>query len=95
MLCRCILMSVEVGKVIVVVLALSCLKIIAEWLSGDRVQPISWNTTSNNDITYHAAGLQNPTAFSEINTQAEWGTLYYAMKSVSGNGAICVSPLSR
>ena len=70
-----------------------CLKIVAEWLSGDKNQNISWGTTSNDDVIYHTAGLKSPAVFNEINTQAEWGTLYYAMKSVSGNGPICISPL--
>ncbi|KAF8263272.1 hypothetical protein EI94DRAFT_1704113 [Lactarius quietus] len=53
-----------------------------QWLSGDRSQEIEWSTTSNNGIIYHMVELQNPAVFSEIDTQADWGTLYYAMKSV-------------
>ena len=68
-----------------------CVSIImAEWLSGDRTQEIEWNTTSNNDVTYHTIELQSPAVFNEIDTQADWGTLYYAMKSVSGNSTICI-----
>ncbi|KAI9464134.1 hypothetical protein BJY52DRAFT_1114957 [Lactarius psammicola] len=52
-----------------------------EWLSGDKGQEISWRTTSNDNVIYHEVGLKNPALFNEINTQAEWGTLYYAMKS--------------
>ena len=78
----------EVGEVVVP--TPSCLKIIAEWLSGDKTQSIAWSTISNNDVIYHTAGLRNPAVFNEINNQAEWGTLYYAMKSVSGNDAICI-----
>ncbi|KAF8263273.1 hypothetical protein EI94DRAFT_1598265 [Lactarius quietus] len=56
---------------------------VAEWLSGDKTQMIAWSTTSNNEVIYHSAKLENPAEFTEINTQAEWGTLYYAMKSGS------------
>ncbi len=93
MLCKCIRISVEVGQIIIVVPTPLFLKVIAEWLSGDKGQEIAWSTTSDNNVIYHAIGLKNPAVFNEINTQAEWGTLYYAMKSVSGNGAICISLL--
>ncbi len=81
----------EVGQIIIVVPTPLFLKVIAEWLSGDKSQEIRWNTTSDNNVIYHAVGLENPAVFNEISTQAEWGTLYYAMGSVSGNGAICIS----
>jgi hypothetical protein len=42
--------------------------------------------TSNTDVIYHAVSLRNPTVFGEVDVQAEWGTLYYAMKSVSDSG---------
>ena len=90
MLCRCIRISVEVGEIFIVIPTSLCLNMFAEWLSGDKNQVIAWSTTSNNEVIYHSAGLENPAEFSEINTQAEWGTLYYAMKSVSGIGAICI-----
>jgi hypothetical protein len=70
-----------------------CLNSIAEWLSGDRSQEIGWSTTSNKDLIYHTVGLQDPAVFSEINTQADWGTLYYAMKSVRDTDTIYISPL--
>ena len=60
--------------------------IAAEWMSGDRSQYIQWNVTSNTDVIYHTVTLQDPTLFSEVGTQAEWGTLYYAMKTVSDDG---------
>ncbi|KAF8273635.1 hypothetical protein EI94DRAFT_1795045 [Lactarius quietus] len=53
-----------------------------QWLSGDQSQEIEWSTTSNKNLIYHMVGLQNPAVFNEIDTQADWGTLYYAMKSV-------------
>ena len=85
--------DVSGGGFFTVVPAPLCLKFIAEWLSGDNTQVIKWNTTSNDGVIYHAATLNIPAVFSEINTQAEWGTLYYAMRSVSGNGAIRISLL--
>ncbi|KAI9434461.1 hypothetical protein H4582DRAFT_779038 [Lactarius indigo] len=53
----------------------------AEWLSADRSQEVVWSTTTNNDVIYHTVKLQSPAVFNEISTQAEWGTLHYAMKS--------------
>ncbi|KAH9064488.1 hypothetical protein EDB87DRAFT_1241631 [Lactarius vividus] len=54
-----------------------------EWLSGDRSHPIRWNTTrlDGDSVICHIVKLQNPAEFNEIKTQAEWGTLYYAMKA--------------
>ncbi|KAH8978969.1 hypothetical protein EDB86DRAFT_3108313 [Lactarius hatsudake] len=54
-----------------------------EWLSGDRSHGIRWNTTGldGDSVICHTAKLQNPAVFNEIKTQAEWGTLYYAMKA--------------
>jgi hypothetical protein len=83
-------MLVEVCEPIIIVPAPLYLNIAAEWLSGDKNQKISWSTTNNSDLIYHSAGLENPAEFTENNNQAEWGTLYYAMKSVSANGVICI-----
>lgn len=55
---------------------------------------IVWSTTTNSDVVYHSVSLQNPAVFNEIATQQEWGTLHIAMKSVRGNGVICISPLT-
>ncbi|KAI9456996.1 hypothetical protein BJY52DRAFT_1379345 [Lactarius psammicola] len=52
-----------------------------EWLSADRSKVVVWSTTTNNNAIYHTVKLQSPAVFSEISTQAEWGTLHYAMKS--------------
>ncbi|KAI0289968.1 DUF1793-domain-containing protein [Russula brevipes] len=52
-----------------------------EWNSGDRSQVITWSATPNSNVIYHSARLQTPAVFNEISNQAEWGTLYYAMKS--------------
>ena len=54
-----------------------------EWNSGDRTQKILWTSTSNSDVVFHSVTLQTPVTFKEILDQAEWGTLYYAMKAVS------------
>ena len=64
----------------------NCLKFVVEWLSGDWSQVIVWSATANNDVVYLTVQLQSPALFNEIDTLAEWGTLYHAMKSVSGNG---------
>jgi hypothetical protein len=55
----------------------------AEWNSGDRTQIIHWNTMTNSSAIYHSVTLQTPALFSETSSQAEWGTLYYAMELVS------------
>ncbi|KAH8997909.1 hypothetical protein EDB92DRAFT_1792338 [Lactarius akahatsu] len=56
-----------------------------EWLSADRSQEIRWSTTAIKNVIYHMAQLKNPAVFNEIGTQAEWGTLYYAMGSGGEN----------
>ncbi|KAH9022174.1 hypothetical protein EDB85DRAFT_1871496 [Lactarius pseudohatsudake] len=56
-----------------------------EWLSADRSQEIRWSTTAINNVIYHMAQLKNPAVFNEIDTQAEWGTLYYAIGSGGEN----------
>jgi len=77
--------SAEVREVIVVVPCPFYLNGVAEWLSGNRSQEIVWDATTNDDVIYHSVKLQNPEVFSEISSQAEWGTLHFAMKSVSGD----------
>ncbi|KAI0251855.1 hypothetical protein BJV78DRAFT_1125603 [Lactifluus subvellereus] len=52
-----------------------------EWNSGDRNQVIRWTATSTADAIYHTVTLQTPSVFNEIRGQANWGTLYYAMKA--------------
>ena len=52
-------------------------------MSGNRSQYIQWNVTSNTEVTYHTVTLQDPVLFNEVGAQAEWGTLYFAMESVS------------
>ncbi|KAH8997908.1 hypothetical protein EDB92DRAFT_1305914 [Lactarius akahatsu] len=56
-----------------------------EWLSADRSREIRWSTTAINNVIYHMAQLKNPAVFNEIGTQAEWGTLYYAIGSGGEN----------
>jgi hypothetical protein len=55
-------------------------------MSGDRSQYIQWNVTSNTNTIYHTVTLQDPVLFSGVGAQAEWGTLYFAMKTVSDDG---------
>ena len=54
-----------------------------EWNSGNRIQEILWSANSNADVIYHSVTLQTQAVFTEIIDQAEWGTLYYAMQTVS------------
>ncbi len=58
---------------------------ITEWSSGDRSQTLLWSSTSNADVIFHRATLQTPALFTEVMDQADWGTLYYAMKAVRDN----------
>ncbi|KAI0259050.1 hypothetical protein BC834DRAFT_974627, partial [Gloeopeniophorella convolvens] len=52
-----------------------------EWNSGDRSHDIEWSQTVDPDVIFHTVKLQQQVTFTEIRTQAEWGTLYYAMKA--------------
>jgi Domain of unknown function (DUF5127) len=61
----------------------SLLTFVTEWNSGDRTQNILWHSTFNSDVVFHSVTLQTSATFMEILDQAEWGTLYYAMKAVS------------
>jgi|SRR5712675_1139421 len=57
--------------------------LVAEFASGNRGHLIKWSATNYSNIIYHGVKLQTQEVFSEINDQAEWGTLYYAMEKVS------------
>jgi hypothetical protein len=83
MLCRCIQMSVEVRRLVVLRNTSFLLSFVTEWNSGDRTQKILWHSTSNFDVVFHSVTLQTPATFTEILDQAQWGTLYYAMTAVS------------
>ena len=80
-LCRCIQMSAEVRAVVLWSPSLH-LSFVTEWNSGDRKQKILWSSTSNADVIFHRVTLQTQAVFTEVIDQAEWGTLYYAMKAV-------------
>ena len=80
-LCRCIQMSAEVRAVVLQSPPLH-FSLVAEWNSGDRSQTILWNSTSNSDVIFHRVTLQAPSLFTEVIGQADWGTLYFAMKAV-------------
>ncbi|KAI0267463.1 hypothetical protein BC834DRAFT_842651 [Gloeopeniophorella convolvens] len=56
-----------------------------EWNSGDRSHEIVWSQPADPDVIIHTVNLQQQVTFAEIQQQAEWGTLYYAMKA--GNAA--------
>ena len=63
-------------------------KAVVEWNSGDLSQVITWSTTPISDVVYHTVTLQSPVLFNEIDNMAEWGSVYYAMKSVSCDDVI-------
>ena len=69
------------------------LKPIVEWNSGNRSQVIGWSTASTSNVVFHTVKLKSPVLFEEISSQAEWGSFYYAMGSVSGSGVIYISSL--
>ena len=88
-LCRFIQISAQVRKDTIVVPTLFVPNLSgAEWLSADWGQVVVWDTKANNDVISITAQLQSPAVFNEIATQPEWGTLYHAMKSVSGSSVI-------
>jgi len=86
-LCRCIPMSAEV-RAAVLRSSFLFLSLVTEWNSGDRTQTIVWNTTSNANVIFHYVTLQTLAVFTEITNQADWGTLYYAMKAVRDNNQL-------
>ena len=81
-LCRYIQMSAEV-RPIVLQSPSSLFSFALEWNSGDRTKTILWSPYSTADVVLHSVTLQTQTEFTEIIDQAEWGTLYYAMLTVS------------
>ena len=83
-LSKCIQMSVEVRPVVLRRSSL-ILSFVTEWNSGDRTKTILWNSMPNPDVISHRVTLQIPQLFTEVINQADWGTLYYAMKAVRDN----------
>ncbi|PIL34513.1 hypothetical protein GSI_03291 [Ganoderma sinense ZZ0214-1] len=56
----------------------------AEWDSGDRNNPIiTWSNASTTKSMYHQIQLQKPAPYTEITNQAQDGTTYYAISTVS------------
>jgi len=82
MLCNCTQMSAGVRESVFRSQS-SLFNLVAEWSSGDRSQMVIWNTVSNSDVIYHSVRRQKLAVFDEVSGQAEWGNLYYAIKSVS------------
>ena len=80
--CRCIQTSAGVREIVLRSQSF-LLSFVTEWNSGDRNQVIVWSATSNADVVFHSVRLQTSAVFTEIINQAEWGTLYYAMQTVS------------
>jgi hypothetical protein len=55
--------------------------LVTEWNSGDKSKTIQWTTSPDADVIFHRVTLQTP-VITEVEHQAEWGALYYAMKAV-------------
>ena len=71
------------------------LKFVADWSDdGSLSRAVERNATADNNVVYLTAQAQSPAVFNQFNTLValpEWGTLYHAMKSVSGISLIrCV-----
>jgi Domain of unknown function (DUF5127) len=84
---RCIPISAGV-RAVVLRNPILFLSLVTEWNSGDRTLTIVWNSTSNANVIFHYVTLQTPVVFTENLNQAEWGTLYYAMKAVRDNNQL-------
>ncbi|OBZ70559.1 hypothetical protein A0H81_09078 [Grifola frondosa] len=56
----------------------------AEWVSGNRSSLVSWSTQVTDSSIYHQVQKQSPSPMTEISSQAEDGTAYYAMASRPG-----------
>lgn len=82
MLCNCTQISMGVRES-VFRSSLHLFNLVAGWSTGERGQVFVWNTVSNSDVIYHSVRLQTLADLNEINGQAGWGNVYYAIKSVS------------
>jgi hypothetical protein len=89
---RCIRISAQVTSIHIIVVSTLIVSnlLVAEWLSAFWNQPelVVWSTVANNDVISLTAQLQSPAVFNEFFDLPEWGTLYHAMKSVSGSSVI-------
>ncbi|KAI0762087.1 hypothetical protein BD413DRAFT_643854 [Trametes elegans] len=56
----------------------------AEWVSGDRTSIVQWSQHTSSGSVYHQIQLQSPEQDVEINSQAQDGVAYYAMKQRPG-----------
>jgi hypothetical protein len=56
---------------------------------------VIWNVISNRDIIYHTVTFGKPVVFSEVASRPEWGTVYYATKTVSDNTPLHIVTHSR
>jgi len=50
----------------------------SEWMSGNRSEIVTWNTTQTDVSSFHTIQLQTPTPFAENTNQAEDVVAYYA-----------------
>jgi len=70
-----------------------CLRIVAEWVSGNQSQSIWWMGIDDGSVIGHMVRRQNPTLSDEVSENTEWGVLYHFTETVSGSGAVCILPL--
>ena len=69
------------------------LTVATEWMSGDDDHfstGLFWRYSSIREVQFHIIALSDSeqVEFGEVFGQAEWGTLYFAMKNVSDNGSL-------
>jgi C1A family cysteine protease len=60
-------------------------------MSGDHDHfstGVFWTYSSMPEFQSHVIANSEQVTFSEVFDQAEWGTLYFAMKHVSDNGSL-------
>ena len=56
---------------------------VSEWASGDRSSVVQWSNVNTGSSIYHKIQLQSPQPNAENANQAQDGTTYYAMSTVS------------
>jgi hypothetical protein len=84
-LCRCIQISTPEARAVVLRSPSLLLSLVTEWTTVDRSQTVQWSTSDPDaDVFFYQVTYQTSKSvtFVEAENQAEWGTLYFAMKAV-------------
>ena len=55
----------------------------ADWASGDSSNIVDWTHQDTGSTLYAQTQMHQPQQFQEFNSQAEDGTVFYAMSKVS------------